>query len=121
MIYGLLEGENRDSGDKHVWNNMSYSNSVIKIRQFLDNFYSIRDKLGGVDKIKTERDRCLVFNKNMYEYKKDILVLISGIRDDKKMDYLEHQECIARENFLIPSAIPHSEDVVAVEIRRKEV
>lgn len=37
------------------------------------------------------------------------------------MDYLEHQECIARENFLIPSAIPHSEDVVAVEIRRKEV
>lgn len=91
-----LEGENRDSGDKHVWNNMSYSNSVIKIRQFLDNFYSIRDKLGGVDKIKTERDRCLVFNKNMYEYKKDILVLISGIRDDSnlKEDYYKiHDTC----------------------------
>ncbi|SBT30686.1 PIR Superfamily Protein [Plasmodium ovale wallikeri] len=75
---------------------MIYSNIVIKIRQFVGNFYSIRDKLGGVDNIKTERDRCLVCNKNMYEYMKDILVLISGIRDDNnlKEDYYKiHDTC----------------------------
>ncbi|VUZ93041.1 PIR protein [Plasmodium vivax] len=85
-IFHNLKGTGKNSGKICKWDNNSYSNTVVGIRRYVDKICSVRDKLGGINKIKSDREMCLVYNKYTYRNMMEILSLISGIRDDNRLN-----------------------------------
>ncbi|CAG9484559.1 unnamed protein product [Plasmodium vivax] len=102
-IFNNLKGTVNNSGKTCTWDNNSYSKTVDGIRRYVDKICSVRDKLGGLDKIKSDRERCLAYNKYTYRYMKEILLLISSIRDDNKLngnDFNIDSKCSLKESDL---------------------
>ncbi|KMZ77288.1 hypothetical protein PVIIG_05333 [Plasmodium vivax India VII] len=112
-IFNNLKGTVNNSGKTCTWDNNSYSKTVDGIRRNLDMICSVRDKLGGLDKIKSDRERCLAYNKYTYRYMKEILLLISSIRDDNKLngnDFNIDSKCSLKESDLfLPDIICSTE------------
>ncbi|KMZ95692.1 hypothetical protein PVMG_05836 [Plasmodium vivax Mauritania I] len=112
-IFDKLKSTGKSWGKTCTWDNNSYSKTVDGIRRNLDMICSVRDKLGGLDKIKSDRERCLAYNKYTYRYMKEILLLISSIRDDNKLngnDFNIDSKCSLKESDLfLPDIICSTE------------
>ncbi|SBT54957.1 PIR Superfamily Protein [Plasmodium ovale wallikeri] len=101
FIWKELEKSHDDSGKKCNFDKENYPNAIVNMRRYLDDFCSIKEYLGEIEKIKLDRNKCLFYNKKMYSHIKIILRLIASIsyNTNIKASYFTLDEKCSFSNF----------------------